>query len=132
MKTFVKLINEFTIDYLTYIPYVSNPTPYMMERYALSHGYKEYKSSECPQDTMYHHHYKEVEEYITDEWVKFTTDELVPQRVAELHAKLEETDYVAAKLAEVDGEERIEMLKYYSDILANRKAWREEIRSLEN
>lgn len=53
------------------------------------------------------------------------------ERVAELKKMLAETDYVAWKLAEVDGEEREAMLAAYAEVLAKRADWREEINSLE-
>ena len=56
------------------------------------------------------------------------------ERIAELRQSLEETDYVALKLAEVvaekDEEALAEMLEEYADVLANRKAWREELSEL--
>ena len=56
-----------------------------------------------------------------------TEEELKQARISELKAKLSETDYVVIKIAE--GEATTEE---YTEVLANRKAWREEIRELEN
>lgn len=56
------------------------------------------------------------------------------ERIYELRQSLEETDYVALKLAEVvaekDEESLAQMLEEYADVLANRKAWREELSEL--
>lgn len=56
------------------------------------------------------------------------------ERIYELHQSLEETDYVALKLAEAvaekDDDALAEMLEEYADVLANRKAWREELSEL--
>lgn len=54
------------------------------------------------------------------------------ERVAELKANLAKTDYVAWKLAEVDGDARQAMLDEYADVLAQRQAWRDEINTLTN
>lgn len=55
-----------------------------------------------------------------------TEKELACQRISELKAKLASTDYVVIKIAE--GETNAEE---YSEILAQRKAWRAEINQLE-
>lgn len=55
-----------------------------------------------------------------------TEEELAHQRISELKDKLASTDYVAIKIAE--GEATAEE---YSEILAQRKAWRAEINQLE-
>ena len=55
-----------------------------------------------------------------------TEKELAYQRISELKAKLASTDYVVIKIAE--GETNAEE---YSEILAQRKAWRAEINQLE-
>ncbi len=55
-----------------------------------------------------------------------TEKELAHQRISELKAKLASTDYVVIKIAE--GEATAEE---YSEILAQRKAWRAEINQLE-
>ena len=56
-----------------------------------------------------------------------TEEEIKQARISELKAKLSATDYVVIKI--VEGEATKEE---YADVLANRKAWREEIRELEN
>lgn len=48
-----------------------------------------------------------------------------------LLAQLEETDYIAAKLAEAEGDELTQLRAEYAGIIAQRKAWRVEINSLE-
>lgn len=56
------------------------------------------------------------------------------ERIYKLRQSLEETDYVALKLAEViaekDEEALTQMLEEYADVLTNRKAWREELSEL--
>jgi len=47
-----------------------------------------------------------------------------------LLAQLSATDYVAAKLAEAEGEELAQLRQEYAPIIAQRKAWRAEINSL--
>ena len=47
-----------------------------------------------------------------------------------LLAQLEATDYVAAKLAEAEGEELAQLRQEYAEIIAQRKAWRAAINSL--
>ena len=48
------------------------------------------------------------------------------QKIAELKQKLADTDYIAAKIAEGAATK-----EEYADVLAQRKAWREEINALE-
>jgi hypothetical protein len=48
------------------------------------------------------------------------------QRIALLKMQLAQTDYVVIKIAEGEATK-----EEYADVLANRKAWREEIRELE-
>lgn len=56
------------------------------------------------------------------------------ERIYGLRQSLKETDYVALKLAEVvaekDEESLAQMLAEYADVLADRKAWREELSEL--
>jgi len=52
--------------------------------------------------------------------------EEIEARIAELKGKLSETDYVVIKIAEGEATE-----SEYADVLANRKAWREEINRLQ-
>ena len=47
-------------------------------------------------------------------------------RIAELKQKLSETDYIVIKIAEGEATK-----EEYSEVLANRKAWREAINQLE-
>lgn len=56
-----------------------------------------------------------------------TEEEIKQARISELKAKLSATDYVVIKIAEGEATK-----EEYADVLANRKAWREEIRELEN
>ncbi|MBR0535822.1 MAG: hypothetical protein IIX14_05530 [Clostridia bacterium] len=55
-----------------------------------------------------------------------TEEEFAQQKIADLKSKLASTDYVVIKIAE--GEATAEE---YSEILAQRKAWRAEINQLE-
>ena len=56
-----------------------------------------------------------------------TEEEKKQARISELKAKLSATDYVVIKIAEGEATK-----EEYAEVLANRKAWREEIRELEN
>lgn len=47
-----------------------------------------------------------------------------------LLARLADTDYVAAKLAEAEGEELAQLRQEYATVIAQRKQWRAEINSL--
>ena len=67
-----------------------------------------------------------LEEIEVEEQPEPTEDELLKQKVSDLKFKLFETDYVVIKIAE--GEATAEE---YSEILAQRKAWRAEINQLE-
>lgn len=71
-----------------------------------------------------HYNLKTKEEQ--DEWDK--AQEVIQRyaRIAELKAKMLETDYVWNVIRECDATE-----EHYADVLANRKAWRAEIRELE-
>lgn len=130
MTQYAKLKNG-QLNMLRYIPGIANPAADVWAAYAEAQGYKKYVRTACPEG-QHHHSYKETAKQITDVWTPYTDSELIPIRAAELHQKLTETDYIAAKLAEVDGEERTEMLAHYAEQLAQRRAWREELRAIEN
>lgn len=57
------------------------------------------------------------------------------RKVAEYKKYLEDTDYIAAKIAEAnfncDTEELVELHKQYDSIILQRKGWREAINKLE-
>lgn len=53
-------------------------------------------------------------------------DEVKAARIAELKQKLADTDYIAVKIAEGAATR-----EQYADLIAQREAWREEIRALE-
>jgi hypothetical protein len=55
-----------------------------------------------------------------------TEDEKKEQRISELKRLLANTDYAVIKIAEGEATK-----EEYAEVLANRKAWREEIRELE-
>ena len=59
-------------------------------------------------------------------------EEIKRRRIAQLKAELNRPDYVVIKIAEADTIEEQNMLReHYSDIIINRKSWREEINELE-
>lgn len=58
--------------------------------------------------------------------------EIIAQQVAELKAELSSTDYVVIKIAEATGEEADSLREKYAQVIADRKAWREQINNLEN
>lgn len=61
-----------------------------------------------------------------------TPEEIKQLCIAELKQQLNNTDYVVIKIAEAETIEEQNMLReHYSDIIVNRKHWREEINSLE-
>ena len=57
------------------------------------------------------------------------------RKIAEYKKYLEDTDYIAAKIAEAnfncDTEELVELHKQYDSIILQRKGWRQEINKLE-
>ena len=55
-----------------------------------------------------------------------TEEEKKQARISELKQMLADTDYIVIKIAEGEATK-----EEYADVLANRKAWREEIRELE-
>lgn len=58
--------------------------------------------------------------------------EIIAQQVAELKQKLDDSDYTVIKIAEATGEEAEALREKYAQVIADRKAWREEINQLEN
>lgn len=58
--------------------------------------------------------------------------EIIAQQVAELKAKLSDTDYVVIKIAEATGEDADAMREKYAQVIADRKEWRKQINELEN
>lgn len=58
--------------------------------------------------------------------------EINAQRVAELKQKLADSDYAIIKIAEATAEEAEALREKYAQVIADRKAWREEINQLEN
>jgi hypothetical protein len=67
-------------------------------------------------------HYEVVENIV----VEPTAEEIKANRIAELKRLLASTDYAVIKIAEGEATKA-----EYAETLANRKAWRDEIRSLE-
>ena len=55
-----------------------------------------------------------------------TEEEIAQARISELKQMLADTDYVVIKIAEGEATK-----EEYADVLANRKAWREELRLLQ-
>ena len=66
------------------------------------------------------------EEYVIVEIPQPSEEELKQARINELKAKLQDTDYVVIKIAEGEATQ-----EEYAEVLANRKAWRAEIKDLE-
>lgn len=60
-----------------------------------------------------------------EEWVEYTPEEYAEGRIHELKQLLSETDYIAAKIAEGAATR-----EEYTDMLAQRQAWRDEINAL--
>lgn len=58
--------------------------------------------------------------------------EIIAQQVAELKAKLADTDYVVIKIAEATGEDADTLREKYAQVIADRKEWRKQINELEN
>lgn len=58
--------------------------------------------------------------------------EIIAQQVAELKAKLSDTDYVVIKIAEATGEDADALREKYAKVIADRKEWRKQINELEN
>ena len=62
----------------------------------------------------------------------FTEKVFAEKKVAELKGKLVDTDWVVIKINEMETEEEKQVLrKKYEAIIADRKAWRDEINNLE-
>lgn len=130
--TYAKIISG-QLHELRNIPHISNPTEEMFAAYAAATGYKNYVRVPMPTDGgHYHLSYKETKAQIKDVWTPYTDSEMAPILAAEAHAYLSATDWVAAKLAEVDGDERAAMKERYADTLAKRREARETINKFEN
>lgn len=132
MHKYAKL-NGSHIDFLRCVPHIATPTDEMVRQYAEANGYKAYVRVPMPDDGVYYHHaYKETATQIEDVWTPYSDSEMAPILAQEAHAYLASTDWVAAKLAEVDGEERAAMKEHYADTLAKRREARETINKYEN
>ena len=128
MNSFFKLIDG-RLQRLDRIPHVSNAGQQALAAYAQQHGFLPYVSVPMPQDGgRYYHEFRQDADAIRDVWSPVT--QTAAERIGELKQALAETDYVAAKLAEVDGEERATMLAEYAEVLEKRRAWRREIGEL--
>lgn len=128
--TYAKLTDN-KLEVLTRLPTCGNPTAEMLATYAAANGYKTYVRVAKP-DGYHRHSYHETAKQIKDVWTPYTDSEQAPIRAQEAHAYLTSTDWVAAKLAEVDGEERAAMKEHYADVLAKRREARETINKYEN
>ena len=74
----------------------------------------------------------EIRRFQIQEKPEPSEEELKQRRIAELKSQLNNTDYVVIKIAEAETIEKQNMLReHYSDVIVNRKHWREEINSLE-
>ena len=60
-----------------------------------------------------------------------TEEEIKQARIAELQAKLAETDYIACKIAEaLDYSEQADLKEKYADVIMQRREWRAELNDL--
>lgn len=129
MSAFFKLIDG-RLQRLERVPHVSNARGDILAAYARVHGFVPYAPEPMPQDgARYAHAFALVDGVIRDVWTPIPIP--AAERIASLNQLLANTDYVAAKLAEVDGEERAALLAQYAEVLDQRRAWREEIGKLE-
>ena len=98
--------------------FTNDPTEY---------GYKEIINSEMPidEDYSFTEYFEETDDSILGKWQQH---ELTPpMKVNKLKQKLADTDYIACKIAEGAATR-----EEYAAELAQRAAWREQIRQLEN
>lgn len=129
MSAFFKLVDG-RLQRLERVPHVSNARGDILATYAREHGFAPYAPEPMPQDgARYAHAFAMVDGVIRDVWTP--APQSAHERIDELKQALADTDYVAAKLAEVDGEQRAALLAEYADVLEQRRAWREEIGKLE-
>lgn len=132
MTKYAKLTDGQLVE-LRNVPHISNPSDEMVREYAEANGYKVLVRVPMPTDGGYYHHtFKETAKQIKDVWTPFSDSEMAPIYAEQAHAYLASTDWVAAKLAEVDGEERAAMLEHYADVLSKRREARETINLYEN
>ena len=130
MSAFFKLIDG-RLQRLDRIPHVSNAGEHALAAYAQQNGFLPYIVVPRPQDGLrYRHDFEVADGAIRDVWSP--SPQSPQERIEELQGKLAATDYVAAKLAEVDGEQRAALLEEYAEVLAQRQAWRREIGELES
>ena len=128
MSAFFKLVDG-RLQRLERVPHVSNAGGDILAAYAREHGFAPYVPVPMPQDgTRYAHAFALVDGVIRDVWTP--APQSAHERIDELKQLLANTDYVAAKLAEVDGEQRAALLAEYADVLEQRRAWRREIGKL--
>lgn len=129
MSAFFKLIDG-RLQRLERVPHVSNAGEEQLAAYARVHGFVPYAHEPMPQDgARYAHAFALVDGVIRDVWTP--APQSTHERIDELKQLLANTDYVAAKLAEVDGEQREALLAEYAEVLEQRRAWRREIGELE-
>lgn len=130
MKQYAKLENGRLILLRT-VPHCSNPGAETMEAFAEAHGYLPYMPAAHPADGgSYSRRFVLEKGCVRTVWVPQV--QAPAERIDELKQRLADTDYVAAKLAEVDGEQRAALLAEYAEVLAQRQAWRSEIGKLES
>ncbi len=128
MSAFFKLVDG-RLQRLERVPHVSNARGDILEAYAREHGFAPYVPVQMPQDgARYRHEFALEDGVIRDVWSP--APQTAQERIAELKQALADSDYVAAKLAEVDGEQRAALLTQYAEVLAQRQAWRSEIGEL--
>lgn len=100
------------------------------EELVLADGYLPIEDSKYPEDgKAYTTSYKEKDGVITTIYTEVipSEEEIKQNQIFELKSKLQETDYVVIKIAE-----GVATPEEYAEVLANRKAWREEINELLN
>lgn len=129
MQQYAKIDNGRLILLRT-VPHCSNPGAETMATFAAAHGYLPYMPTAHPADGgAYSRRFVIEQGCVRTVWVPQV--QAPAERIDELKKRLDDTDYVAAKLAEVDGEQRAALLTQYAEVLAQRQAWREEIGELE-
>ena len=74
-----------------------------------------------------YHIEEQGEYYVVVKNTEPTEEDIKQARIAELKQLLADTDYAVIKIAE-----GVATLEEYADVIANRQAWRQEIRILEN
>ncbi len=96
---------------------IPNPAPNTLKKYSEAAAWCNENNAHIEDKGEY---YEVVENAVPSE------DDVKAARIAELKRLLADTDYIAVKIAEGAATR-----EQYADLIAQREAWREEIRSLE-